>query len=277
MAMRIIRALIVITAICISLLTGGHAISWEGSAIAQSLPEHSIPETYWSYQAATGPDHWAELDPAFATCKNGQGQSPINLTAVTEFADLTDPEFHYSSAPLNLLNNGHTIQMPYAPGSYITLDGQRYDLLQLHFHSPSEHAINNQLSDAELHLVHQNDRGEIVVVAVLLQTDEVNDSADDFGQLSENLPAIAGDKIRTGKTINAQNLLPSRTTTYRYSGSLTTPPCSESVTWLVMSEPVSLPAAQMDQYKKLLNHNNRPLQLQQRRSVKMDVQTDISP
>lgn len=276
MAKRIIRALIVMSVICISLLTGGHAIPWEGFAIAQLLPEHSAPAAHWSYQAATGPDHWAELDPTFATCKTGQGQSPINLTA-TESADLIDPEFHYRSAPLNLLNNGHTIQMPYAPGSYVTLDGQRYNLLQLHFHSPSEHAIDNQLSDAELHLVHQNDSGEIAVVAVLLQTDEVNDSAEDFELLSENLPAIAGDKIRTGKTINAQNLLPSQTTTYRYSGSLTTPPCSESVTWLVMSEPVSLPSVQMTRYKKLLNHNNRPLQLQQRRSVKMDLRMDPSP
>ncbi len=250
-----LRALIAITAICISLLIG---------EIAMAQPIN------WSYQDTTGPDHWAELDPAFATCQNGQGQSPINLTA-TELANLITLEFNYNSVPLNLLNDGHTVQVPYAPGSYITLDNQRYDLLQFHFHSPSEHAIENKIWDAELHLVHQNDSGDLAVIAVLLQAADADGTTDDFDKISESLPASKGDKIRTGKTINAQNLLPRSTNTYRYSGSLTTPPCSESVTWLVMSEPVSLPAAQMAQYKKLLNHNNRPLQLWGKRTVQADL------
>jgi carbonic anhydrase len=253
--MQILRALIAITVICISL--------WMGEvAIAQPI--------HWSYQDITGPDHWAELDPAFATCQNGQGQSPINLTA-TESADLSTLDFNYSSVPLNLLNDGHTIQVPYAPGSYITFDDQRYDLLQFHFHSPSEHAIENKFWDAELHLVHQNNSGDLAVIAVLLKEEDTDSPTDAFDKISESLPASQGNKIRTGKTINAQNLLPRQKTTYRYSGSLTTPPCSESVTWLVMSEPVSLPTAQMAQYKKLLNHNNRPLQLREKRTVQANL------
>lgn len=234
-----------------------------------SSPAIATPETPWTYQSTTGPDHWAELDPTFKACASGKGQSPINLTAA-EFADLTNPDFHYEPVPLNILNNGHTVKVPYAPGSYIILEGDRYNLLQFHFHSPSEHAVEGKPWDAELHLVHQSDEGDLAVVAVLLQTDDVNGTVE-YASLSQSLPTKAGDRIRTQQTINAQNLLPNKTTTYRYSGSLTTPPCSESVTWLVMTEPVSLSAAEIDGYKKLLNHNNRPLQQLNSRAIQMDM------
>lgn len=227
-------------------------------------------EPTWTYKDTTGPAYWASLDPAFAACGSGKGQSPINLTAA-ESVDLVNPDFHYEPVPLNLLNNGHTIQVPYAPGSFVALDDQRYNLLQFHFHSPSEHAIEGQPWDAELHLVHQNEAGNLAVVAVLLQTNNDSEIAE-YVELSQNLPTQSGEKVRTQKTINAQNLLPRKTTTYRYSGSLTTPPCSESVTWLVMTEPVSLSAAEIDGYKKLLNHNNRPLQPLNSRTVQMDLQ-----
>jgi len=239
------------------------------------LPEGAMaadqPEAQWSYLQETGPDHWAELDPSFAICARGKAQSPINLTAA-EGADLINPDFHYQSVPLNLLNNGHTVQVPYAPGSYIMLDGIKYNLLQFHFHSPSEHAIDNQSQAVELHLVHQSDAGELAVVAVMLRAEDDERSVNEsFAALTQRLPLKSGDKVRTQKTINAQTLLPPQTTTYRYSGSLTTPPCSESVTWLVMTEPVTVSKAQASQYELLLNHNNRPLQPLNQRSVQMDI------
>lgn len=241
---------------------------------AHAQPSTPTPnEINWTYGDNTGndtgPDAWANLSPDFATCASGKSQSPINLTATTD-ADLVNPDFHYERAPLNLLNNGHTVQVPYAPGSYLTLDGQRYNLLQFHFHSPSEHAVDGKPWDAELHMVHQSDDGELAVVAVLLQADDTEKNTH-YQTLSANLPKKSGDKIRTGEMINAQSLLPTQTTTYRYSGSLTTPPCSESVTWLVMTEPVSLTSQQLASYKKLLNNNNRPLQLLNKRSVKIDI------
>jgi len=237
---------------------------------AKTLPTAGEPpEIHWTYQAETGPEFWGQLDAGFATCASGQSQSPIDLTGAQD-ADLLNPEFHYEPVPLNLLNNGHTVQVPYAPGSYVLLDGSRYDLLQFHFHSPSEHAIGGRAEGAELHLVHQSESGELAVVAVLLHADDEDDTAA-YQPISQNLPLKAGDKVRTGKTINAEALLPLRTTTYRYSGSLTTPPCSESVTWLVMSEPVSLSTGQLAQYEKLLSHNNRPLQLTNKRLVKLDT------
>lgn len=248
---------------CITLLFVLLWLTLSPSASADPSP------TPWTYDAATGPNHWADLDPTFETCGSGKGQSPINLTAA-ESADLINPNFHYEPAPLNILNNGHTVKVPYAPGSYITLDGQRYNLLQFHFHSPSEHAVEGKPWDAELHLVHQSDEGDLAVVAVLLQQEE-GEGAAEYAALSENLPLKAGDKVRMQQTINAQNLLPNRTTTYRYSGSLTTPPCSESVSWLVMTEPVGLSAKEIEGYRQSLNHNNRPLQLSNSRAIQMDM------
>ncbi|MEL6162105.1 MAG: carbonic anhydrase family protein [Cyanobacteria bacterium J06627_32] len=224
----------------------------------------------WSYQTEKGPTHWAELDYSFSLCGKGQSQSPIDLTAA-EAADLVNPEFHYRAVPLNLLNNGHTVQIPYAPGSYLTLAGKQYNLLQFHFHSPSEHSVEGHSQAAELHLVHRNDAGELAVVAVMLQSGEASKTGGAYLELTRNLPEKAGDKVRTGKTISAQALLPETMTTYRYSGSLTTPPCTESVTWLVMSDPVVLPADQIAKYEALLNHNNRPRQGLNSRSIMIDT------
>ena len=258
--MRTIKASIAIVAI--------FGLIW---AIA-SLPAISVPaERHWTYQNLTGPTHWSELDPSFATCTSGQAQSPIDLTAANS-VELVNPEFHYEPVPLNLLNNGHTVQIPYAPGSYVTIDNKQYNLLQFHFHSPSEHAVEGKSQSAELHLVHQSEAGELAVVAVLLKSrDRSGKPSAGYQKLSQALPTQAGDKTRTEETINAQTLLPPTTTTYRYSGSLTTPPCTESVTWLVMTEPVELSATQIAQYEQILNHNNRPLQPLNRRSVQMDL------
>ncbi|MEO1396482.1 MAG: carbonic anhydrase family protein [Cyanobacteria bacterium J06634_5] len=260
--MQIIKALVATAAALLSVLIpylGGEP------TLAAST---TAPASFWSYQDMSGPDHWAELDPSFATCSSGQAQSPINLTAAAA-VDLIDPEFHYESVPLNLLNNGHTVQVPYAPGSYILLEGQQYNLLQFHFHSPSEHAIDGKPWDAELHLVHQSKAGELTVVAVLLQGEDAEGNSS-YADLSANLPKKLGDKVRTGNMIDARSLLPKATTTYRYKGSLTTPPCSESVTWLVMSKPVSLSTQQLASYQQILNNNNRPLQLLNNRSVQLD-------
>ncbi len=229
------------------------------------------PEIHWTYQAHSGPDHWAELDSSFAACATGRSQSPIDLV-VAPGTDLADPTFHYESVPLNLLNNGHTIQLPYAPGSYLILDDKTYNLLQLHFHSPSEHSIDSKPGSAELHLVHQSDDGELAVVAVLLQpsTTEFNSTYPPAADLPQN----TGDKVKTDKTINAQTLLPEQTTTYRYSGSLTTPPCTESVHWIIMTEPVTLPPEQLSNYRTLLNNNNRPLQNLNKRTVRIDISSN---
>lgn len=268
--MRIIKA-----CVAVIIILGLRLLSAEGVE-ALPLEALAIPaEVHWTYKGITGPDHWSALDSNFATCVSGQAQSPIDLTAA-DAKDLVNPDFHYEPVPLNLLNNGHTVQVPYAPGSYIALDNKRYNLLQFHFHSPSEHAVEGQERSAELHLVHQSDEGELAVVAVFIQRgDQLSDlpakDLEGYVELSRALPIKAGDKVSTEKTINAWSLLPNRTTAYRYSGSLTTPPCTESVTWLVMTEPITLPAEQILQYERLLNHNNRPLQRLNGRRVQIDI------
>lgn len=252
--------------VCVCLLSFGVGF---GGAIFQSS-DSAMASPNWTYENETGPNYWSSLDTSFAACSNGLSQSPIDLTLAT-VADLPNPEFHYEPVPLNLLNNGHTVQVPYAPGSYILLDGQQYNLLQFHFHSPSEHALNGKLQGAELHLVHQSESGELAVVAVMLQPGESDQAAMAFNTLSGNLPEKAGDKIRTGKMINAQALLPSKATTYRYSGSLTTPPCTESVSWLVMTEPVTLSIQQISEYERRLHNNHRPLQGINQRALQLDT------
>ncbi|MEL6454866.1 MAG: carbonic anhydrase family protein, partial [Cyanobacteria bacterium J06623_5] len=266
LAMRSLRSVLFVFAIIFVICTGLFAPmpGFPGAIAAESIG----PD--WSYQTEKGPTHWAELDDSFSLCGKGQSQSPIDLTAA-EAADLVNPEFHYRAIPLNLLNNGHTVQIPYAPGSYLTLAGKQYNLLQFHFHSPSEHSVEGHSQAAELHLVHRNDAGELAVVAVMLQSGEASKTGGAYLELTRNLPEKAGDKVRTGKTISAQALLPETMTTYRYSGSLTTPPCTESVTWLVMSDPVVLPAGQIAKYEALLNHNNRPRQGLNSRSIMIDT------
>jgi carbonic anhydrase len=247
--------------------------------IAQPMPLSVT--TAWNYDAQRGPSHWADLDPSYGLCATGQAQSPIDLAmdeTGDDFADasladlLPKLTFHYEPAPLNIMHTGYGIQVPYAPGSYLSLGEQRYDLRQFHFHSPSEHAINGQLWAGELHLVHQNESGQLAVVAVLLQSGSSRNQASamqaSFAKLSRYLPGV-GEKVRTGEWMNARSLLPANTSTYRYQGSLTTPPCSESVTWLVLSEPVNLSAEQIAQYQSLLNHNNRPLQPRHQRPVQL--------
>lgn len=262
--MRTLRASLAV------LLTGLLSLClWQPAMADTTADSPETPALQWTYKSETGPDFWGSLDASFATCASGQSQSPINLTGAEDI-DLLNPEFHYDAVSLNLLNNGHTVQVPYAPGSYVLLNGKRFELRQFHFHSPSEHTINGHAESAELHLVHQNEAGELAVIAVLLHRDKDDDSTA-YLPISQNLPLKAGDKVRTGKTINAEALLPLRTTTYRYSGSLTTPPCSESVDWWVMSEPVSMSAEQLAQYEQLLDHNNRPLQDVNTRSLQLDI------
>lgn len=224
---------------------------------------------HWSYEGEEGPLHWGQLDPSFAACAEGQSQSPIDLTAAAN-EDLPNISFHYQPSAVRILNNGHTVQVNYDPGSYMEINGQRYDLTQFHFHAPSEHAINGKLLAAELHLVHKSVGGQLAVVGVLLREGKENAA---YKPVWDNLPAQQSPQTDAGVKVNAANLLPVNQTTYRYSGSLTTPPCTEGVSWFVMTEPVDLSAGQIAAFEKIFEGNNRPLQpLNERKLIK-----DISP
>lgn len=212
---------------------------------------------HWTYEGEEGPEHWGDLDASYAVCGTGTSQSPIDVSNPAE-QDLANIAFHYQPSEVNILNNGHTVQVNYDAGSYIELDGVRYDVAQFHYHAPSEHAVDGKLFAAELHIVHKNADGGLAVVGILLDEGAENAAYKPF---IENLPKEKSDAKDAGVTINATDLLPVEQTTFRYSGSLTTPPCSEGVNWLLMTTPVEISADQIEALASLFEEgNNRPVQ-----------------
>jgi carbonic anhydrase len=197
------------------------------------------------------------LDPSYAVCGTGKQQSPIDVSSPKE-EDLANIVFHYQPSEENILNNGHTVQVNYDAGSYIELDGVRYDVAQFHYHAPSEHSIDGKSFAAELHIVHKSADGTLAVVGILLDEGPQNDALQPF---IEKLPAEKSDVKDAGVKINAADFLPSVQTTFRYSGSLTTPPCTEGVNWLLMTTPVEASAEQLHALEGLFEGgNNRPVQ-----------------
>lgn len=213
--------------------------------------------THWTYTGHPGPEHWGELSPAFATCAAGKNQSPVDLTGFTE-AELTPISFDYRSAGNEILNNGHTVQVNVKPGSHITVNGHIYELGQFHFHTPSKNHINGKSFPMEAHFVHADKDGNLAVVAVMF--DEGNANAE-LAKAWAEMPMKAGDEQLLNTAVNPASLLPANRDYYRFSGSLTTPPCSEGVTWLVMQDSLPASAAQVAKFAKALpGPNNRPLQ-----------------
>lgn len=218
--------------------------------------ETSGQAVHWTYEGEEGPEHWEELDPAYAICGTGKGQSPVDIVNANP-QDLVNIAFHYQPSEVRILNNGHTVQVNYDPGSYIEVDGQRYDVLQYHYHAPSEHAIDGKMFAAELHIVHKDAQEQLAVVGILLEEGEENAA---YQPLLSNLPAEESPETNLGIKINAVDFLPAAQTTYRYTGSLTTPPCTEGVNWLVMTTPVQLSADQIATFERVFKGNNRPVQ-----------------
>ncbi len=211
---------------------------------------------HWSYEGENGPPNWAKLSPEFSACE-GKNQSPINLTGQIE-ADLKAIHFDYHSGGNEILNNGHTIQVNYNPGSSIKLDGVDYALKQFHFHSPSENQIDGKSYPLEGHLVHADKNGNLAVVAVMFTEGKDNKV---IGEAWSKLPQGTGDKNTLPTPISAEGILPSNRDYYRFNGSLTTPPCTEGVRWLVMKDSVHVSKQQIEAFSHVLHHaNNRPLQ-----------------
>ena len=213
-------------------------------------------QRHWGYEGEHGPEHWGSLDPGFAVCSNGREQSPIDLTGAEPGA-LSEIVFEYAPSPISILNNGHTIQVDYRAGSGIVLDGARYGLVQFHFHHRSEHTVDGADFPLEMHLVHADAGGALAVVGVFLEEGAANEA---LAPVWRGLPAEAGPARLIEGTVDANALLPERRTTWRYPGSLTTPPCSEGVSWLVMTEPVTASQEQIEAFSALFPVNNRPVQ-----------------
>ena len=212
---------------------------------------------HWSYGGAGGPAHWAELDSQFAACNLGKYEAPIDIRKAT-VADLPALVFNYAATPASVVDNGHTVMVTYAPGSTLTVGGRTYQLLQFHFHHPSEEAIHGKHADMVVHLVHSDAEGHLAVVAVLLQQGAAN------AVLAQIESKMAAEKdhpvVLAERSLDAKDLLPASLGYYTFPGSLTTPPCTEGVTWYVLKAPVEVAAGQLAWFAKLYPSNARPLQ-----------------
>ena len=223
---------------------------------------------HWGYQGDGGPEHWGDLKATFKACSAGRRQSPINLEA-TEPAHLMPLSIHYKVSLIDLVNNGHTVQANYGAGSYITLGNERYDLLQFHFHTPSEHRVADRSFPMEIHFVHRNKRGQLAVIGILVAPGDYNLAA---REIWDRLPTQAHTKsANTRALINARDLLPEDTRHFRYSGSLTTPPCSENVNWLVLQTPVRFSEGQIAKLHRIIGMNARPAQARNSRYLLQSI------
>lgn len=218
----------------------------------------------WGYAGQDGPEHWASLDAAYSLCGNGKNQSPIDLVGEVK-ADLPSIKFNYQASAKDIVNNGHAVQVNYAAGSGIDIDGDHFELKQFHFHSPSENQIDGKSFPMEGHLVHADKDGNLAVVAVMFE--EGADNAT-LAYLWKHMPKNKGDDNALNKAITVSGILPKNKDYYRFNGSLTTPPCTEGVRWFVMKQPVTLSHEQVEQFAHVMHHdNNRPVQRLNARAV----------
>jgi carbonic anhydrase len=226
-------------------------VACAGVSSAEDRPPH------WRYSGAAGPARWGDMTPGFAACKTGKMQSPIDIKGTTP-GDLPPITFAYKAAPLKIVDNGHTIQVNVPPGSSIGVGDKSYELVQFHFHRPSEERINGKAADMDVHLVHRGPDGKLAVVAVLLKKSKAHPLIE---TLWIHLPA---DKEKEhavgGVSIDPSALIPADHGYYTFAGSLTTPPCTEGVTWYVLKSPAEVSAAEVTRFGKLYRRNARPVQ-----------------
>ncbi len=242
--------------------------SWaEGTPTSakDSVP-HASYQAHWDYMGIDGPEHWGMLDAGYMVCENGREQSPIDVKTSQDSETQSSLVFHYESSPVHVVNNSHTVQVNYKAGSMVLFNGQEYELRQFHFHDPSEHHIDGKGYPIEMHLVHQSHSGHLLVIGVLIQSGKQNPILDQAGKwieqkLGHRIP-IEGEDIRSGLVLNVKDLLPKDTNHfYSYHGSLTTPPCSEGVQWIILKEHIEVSEGQVQRFVRTLGPNARPIQL----------------
>tara|TARA_R110002167_G_scaffold266779_3_gene473566 strand:+ start:2896 stop:3717 length:822 start_codon:yes stop_codon:yes gene_type:complete len=217
--------------------------------------DHQKEKTHWSYEGETGPSHWVEIEKQ-SDC-DGEKQSPINIidVAVVDDSSLSPIDIHYSSNVKihEISNNGHSIQYNFEKGDHITLNGTKYELMQIHFHEASEHTINGVRYPLEMHMVHFDNQGQIAVLAVMAIEGE---SSAPFTFLENYLPVKTGEIKQINANFDLNLNLPDNKEYYTYKGSLTTPPCTESVGWYVFKTPITISLDQVKQLQKLMPLNN---------------------
>ena len=225
----------------------------DGLVVETAAPTHVA---HWNYQGGGGPDAWAQIKPEFAKCSTGTRQSPIDIRDGVR-VQLDPVQFDYKPSAFRVVDNGHTVQVNVAGGNSIEVLGRRFDLVQFHFHRPSEERINGRQFDMVAHLVHKDIDGRLAVVAVLLDRGSVQPLVQ---TVWNNLPLEKGEEVAAQTAIDLNRLLPDDRAYYTYMGSLTTPPCSEGVLWMVMKQPVPVSNEQIAIFARLYPMNARPIQ-----------------
>jgi carbonic anhydrase len=245
----------------VALSVGLVGCSIGGLALGEATSAQGTKQAQWTYAGKQGPERWAELDPRWSACGAGKSQSPVDIAPARLLkADwVSEMRFAYKgSKKLEIVNNGHTIQVNPERGNWLGFDKVWYELKHLRFHSPSEHTLTGVNTAMEMHLVHAADANRFAVISVMLQLGADNPFIDRFWGA---LPAEANGKAQWSGELNILDALPNDRSFYTYQGSLTTPPCSETVSWLIMTTPLTVSKAQVEKYSKVFGGpTNRPVQ-----------------
>ena len=232
-------------------------------ALGLTLPSAARPDGGWSYSGETGPQSWAQLKPEFRLCSSGKRQAPI---AIKNSATLIGPaapiDFHYTPTGATVYNDGRTISVSLAPSAVaantLEIRGTRYRLTDIEFHTPAEVQVDGNRLPMAVHLLHKSDKGQLAILVVLLQNGEPNAFVNTVWTY---LPLDTGDRVDIpDKLLNVNEILPADQRYYQFMGSLSKPPCTENVLWLVMSQALTVSPAQYQLFTQLFEMNARPLQ-----------------
>ncbi|CAL1690221.1 Carbonic anhydrase [Brevundimonas subvibrioides] len=243
------------------MLAGLLAVSGHAAAQGHAGPQGSAPAAHgptWSYDGPSGPDYWSRIDASYATCSTGQQESPIDLAGAIS-ADLGVLDLQWRTLSARVFDTGHAIQVEATPGSNLTMSGRGYALLQFHVHQPSEHLLNGHRYPLEIHFVHTAPDGTLAVVGVFAEPGAANPV------LQSVLESVHAEPDTARPTLDMTALLPQGREFFRYEGSLTTPPCSETVDWAILAEPITASDTQIEAFARLHPGNTRPLQPLNRR------------
>lgn len=226
--------------------------------------------TQWDHEVGgeIGPENWGILAPEFETCATGEKQSPINIESADCLESFGRHNFRrnrrlprlktrYKTVSYDAVDNGHTVQVNFPEGSFMKVRNKRFELLQFHYHTGSEHTIDGEQFPLELHLVHKTKSGKLGVVGVMVEAGAANDT---LATVLENLPDPGSTRTESEVQINATGILPDSLAYYKYSGSLTTPPCTEGVKWHVLSTPITASQEQLDAFQNIYGDTFRPVQ-----------------
>lgn len=259
--MKHTRGLNLLNALSLSVASGVAVLT---AVPAATFAAEAAPHFCYDDTQSCGPSHWGELADEWKLCKDGQKQTAVDISHAKEGDDLSRIRFAWKPTPLVIKNNGHTLQVNYAPGSTMRVNGETYNLLQFHFHTPSEHTIRGVQSPMEVHFVHVNNDGVLAVIGVMIKEGAEHPA---LREILQNAPKTVSEVTVAGASIDANAFLPRNRNYYKYAGSLTTPPCSEGVRWHVLQGSITASSEEITEFGHFVTDhetgfvgNARPLQ-----------------